>query len=191
MPSYYKIPVAAAVKPEIERAKKKRKKFPFQGYIEFQGLKIHVENKAGSYRSGVDKDGKPWKTHMKYHYGEIEGTTGSDGDALDVYVGPDAHSPLAVVVHQNVPETGKYDEDKVMLGWPSVPAALKAYRGQYNKPGFYGSHTAMPIGKLLAWCADKSKHKEKVAAAEPGEQPRARAVGLARVAAHYLVGHYW
>jgi 8-oxo-dGTP pyrophosphatase MutT (NUDIX family) len=156
------VPTPAA-KVELESPKKKRKKWPFQGFIDFQGLKIHVENKAGSYRSGKGKDGKPWKTYMKYHYGEIAGTTGSDGDALDAYVGPNAHSPLVVVVHQQDPDTGKYDEDKVMLGWTSVQDALKAYRGQYSKPGFYGSHTAMPIGKLLAWCADKSKYKEKVA----------------------------
>jgi hypothetical protein len=150
-------------KVELEGAKKKRKRFPFQGFINFQGLKIHIENKRGSYRKGKDKDGKPWSILMRHHYGEIEGTKAVDGDPLDVYVGPDAYSPLVVVVRQVKPDTGAYDEDKVMLGFKTEAEAVKAYKAQYNRPGFYGGHEAMPIGKLIAWCADKTKQKEKVA----------------------------
>ena len=159
---YIRVPSAPA-KVELQPVRKKRKKFPFQGYIDFQGLKIHVENKAGSYRRGVDKDGKPWKVLCHYHYGEIEGTKGVDSDPVDVYVGPDANSPLVVVVRQQEPTTRKYDEDKIMVGFSSEEEAIRAYKRQYNRPGFYMDHRSMPIGRFLAWCVDKTNYKTKVA----------------------------
>jgi hypothetical protein len=148
----------------LEPPKAKREKYPFQGYIDFQGLKIDVENKAGSDREGESPEGKPWKTHMYYHYGEIRGTEGTDGDKLDVYVGENHDASLALVVHQYEPETGKYDEDKVMLGFDSVEAAIGAYKRQYDRPGFYrdGEHTAMPIGQFWRWVQDKNNKGKKL-----------------------------
>lgn len=147
---------------QVMAPKRKRQKWPFQGFIDFQGLKIDVENKAGSKRKGTDPNGEAWEVDMHYHYGEIRGTEGCDGDLLDAYVGPNADSPLVVVVHQQDPETKEYDEDKVMLGFDSVPDALKAYRGQYNKPGFYGSHSALNIGEFWRWCHNKRMRGKKV-----------------------------
>ena len=43
-------------KVKLEPPKKTRAKYPFQGYVDFQGLKVDVENKAGSRRKGVSKD---------------------------------------------------------------------------------------------------------------------------------------
>lgn len=142
-------------------------KYPFQGFIDFQGLKIDVENKRGSYRLGKDSDGKKWKCKMHHHYGEIRDTQGADGDKLDVYVGPNHDSSLVVVVHQCLPDTGKYDEDKVMLGFNSVEEAIGAYKNQYDKPGFYreGNHTAMPIGRFWRWVHNRKKHGKKIASA--------------------------
>lgn len=152
---------------KMEPPKKKRKKYPFQGFVNFQGLKIDIENRAGTYRRGKAKDGTKWATYMHYPYGEIRGTEGVDGDKLDVYVGPNHDSSLVVVVHQCRPDTGKYDEDKVMLGFNSVEEAIGAYKNQYNKPGFYreGNHTVMPIGKFWRWVHDKKKRGKKVASA--------------------------
>jgi len=153
--------------------KAKRKKWPFQGYVDFQGLKIDVENKRGSSRSGKDPDGKPWKTFMHHHYGEIRGTEGKDGDKLDVYVGKNADSPLVVVVHQQDPKTKKYDEDKVMLGFNDVQTALKAYRKQYNSRGFYQDHSVMNIGQFWRWVHDGRKRGKKVKIASLAKAPRA------------------
>jgi len=141
----------------VQPAKRKRKRFPFTGYIEFQGLKIDVENRKGSTRKGTDKDGKPWSIKMTHHYGEIRGTKAVDGDPLDVYVGPSAASPLVVVIHQSDPVTKKYDEDKVMLGFGSKADAIKAYRAQYNRRGFYGGCTTVSIGNFWKWLSDKGK----------------------------------
>ena len=155
-------PGSAPVK--VEAPRKKRKKFPFQGFIQFQGLKIDVENKQGSIRRGTAPDGKTWETWIFWPYGEIRGTEGTDSDPLDCYVGPNADSPLVVVIHQRDPETGDFDEDKVMLGFNSEEEAVGAYKRQYDHPGFYKDHTAMPIGQLGRWVQDKNNRGERVTA---------------------------
>jgi hypothetical protein len=83
--------------------KPNRKEYPFTGTIKYQGLTIHVENEKGSYREGTGPGGKKWRTHMRYHYGEIVGTRGVDRDKLDVYVGPRSSCEEVYVVHQNHP----------------------------------------------------------------------------------------
>lgn len=125
-----------------------RDEFPFQGCINFQGLVIDVENLAGTYR-----EGKGWRNYMHFPYGEFRGSLGSDGDPLDVYVGPNALSPLATVIHQADPDTGKYDEDKVMVGFDDPDQAITAYKRQYDKPGFYrdGWHRVLPVTALAVW----------------------------------------
>lgn len=59
-----------------------------QGRTKLYGMDISIENKKGSYRSGVDSDGHKWKTFMNYDYGYIRGTVGVDKDHLDC-VSPD------------------------------------------------------------------------------------------------------
>jgi len=146
----------------VEPPRKKRKEYPFEGFIQFQGLSIHVENVKGSTREGVDPDGTPWKVTMKHHYGEVDQTEGVDHDPVDIYVGPNGDSPLVVVVRQQDPKTKKYDEDKVMVGFDTEDEAIKAYKAQYNSAGFYQSHKSMPIGRFLRWCLDKDNKGKKV-----------------------------
>ena len=143
-----------------------RDPFPFAGYMDFRGVPIHLENLRGSVRQGVDPSGKPWSVMMAHHYGEIESTEGADGDPLDVYVGPDMGSDVVVVVRQVDPDTRAFDEHKAMLGFASVNAALRAYRDQYNRPGFYGGHTTMTLDALPAWVA-KNANKAEAPTDEP------------------------
>lgn len=159
----------------------RRKEFPFTGFIDFQGLKIDVENKAGSFREGKDKDGKPWRIEMRAGaYGEIRDTTGTDGDNLDCYVGPNHDSSIVVVIRQHKPENGAFDEDKVMLGYDSVEHAIGAYKLQYNRPGFYkdGDYLAMPIGKFWRWVHDRKNEGKKVASAFAGINKAAAGINL-------------
>jgi len=143
----------------------KREEHPFTGFIDFQGLKIDVENRKGDYRRGEDKDGHAWKVLMHNHYGEIRDTEGVDGDNLDVYVGPNHDASTVVVIRQHRPDTGAYDEDKVMVGFDSVEEAIGAYKKQYDKPGFFkdDDYLAMPIGQFWRWVHDTRKHGKKVA----------------------------
>lgn len=110
-----------------------------QGRREIQGLQISIENRKGSVRSGVDDNGHEWHINMKHPYGYIKLTEGTDGDHVDCYIGENEASEKVFVIHQNDPDTGKYDEDKVMIGFDSAPQAKAAYLEQYDRPGFFGS----------------------------------------------------
>jgi len=123
--------------------------YKLQGHMTFQGLPIAIENKAGSVRRGVDKDGTKWETRMKYPYGYIQGTEGADGEGVDVYVGPDEDADTAYVVHQKDPETGKYDEDKILLGFRSKKEAKEAFEAHYDDPeDFLGPIKAVSMERL-------------------------------------------
>jgi len=147
-------------KVKVEPAKKK----PFVGYVDFQGLEIDIEVKAGQYREKTNPEGKKWRRYMHHHYGEIRGTEATDGDLLDVYVGPNHDSSLVLVIHQHMPDGG-FDEDKVMIGFDSVEEAIGAYKKHYPRPGFYreGEHKAFPIGRFWRWVKDERNHGKKVA----------------------------
>ena len=53
---------------------------------------------------------------MAGDYGYIKGVTASDGDKLDVLIGPDPTSQTVFVIDQNDLKTGAYDEAKVVMG---------------------------------------------------------------------------
>jgi hypothetical protein len=116
-------------------------------YTVFRGIKICIENPAGSTRSGVDKQsGKPWSTVLSHDYGYIVGTTGADGDAIDVFLGPDTSAKFVYIIHQTDKQGTQWDEDKCMLGFPDVLAAKEAYFKNYDLPNhFYGSVTVCPL----------------------------------------------
>jgi hypothetical protein len=118
---------------------------PLQGREKVQGMDISIENKKGSTRSGADKDGHEWHTEMRYDYGYIRGTVGVDKDHLDAYIGPNPESEIVYIVNQNDPVTGKFDEQKVMLGFNSEGEAKAAYLKQYDRPGFFGDIVKMDI----------------------------------------------
>lgn len=122
---------------------KEEKTFKLQDRVSFRGLDIAIENKKGSVRSGVDNDGEEWKTKMFYPYGYIRGTMGVDGDAVDCFVGPNKEGEKVFIIHQEDPENGKFDEDKVMLGFDTLDYARAAYLAHYDDQKFLGKITAM------------------------------------------------
>ena len=117
----------------------------------FAGLRIIVESPAGTTRSWTDTDGTPGSTLMTTDYGYIEGTIGTDGDSVDVYLGPDPTSDTVYVVHQMSVSSGfaAYDEDKCLLGFSSADAAKAAYLKQYDDPRFFGSMSVIPMTAFL------------------------------------------
>jgi len=150
-------------KDEFDRAFGKKKNnirkyaYVLEGHTTFQGLPISIENDKGSVRRGVDKDGKPWKTEMKFPYGYIDGTKGADGEEVDVYVGPDKDAEDAYVVQQRKKDTGEYDEDKVMLGFGSKEEAKDAFLAHYNSPKFLGPIKEVPMERLVELLQAKKK----------------------------------
>lgn len=114
----------------------------------FQGLKIVIENPKGSTRSGKSKAGKAWSVRMAHDYGFIKKAVGADGEGLDVFLGPHKDAVNAYVIHQNQPATGRYDEDKVMLGFHDADEAKAAYLANYNTPKFFRSLTIIPMDRF-------------------------------------------
>lgn len=110
--------------------------YKLQGRTRFQGMDISIENKKGSDRQWGERPQD--KTRMKADYGYIRNTLGKDKDHIDVYIGPNPDSTQVYVVHQNRPDTGKHDEDKVMLGFDSIEEAKKVYL-QHIPAKWFGS----------------------------------------------------
>lgn len=143
----------------LKKFEKAAEEFKLQGHTNFQGLPIAVENRKGSVRKGVDKDGTPWRTKMRFPYGYIKGTKAADGDEVDCYIGPDSEAENAFVVHQKK-DDGSFDEDKVMLGFASEEEARKAYLVHYNTDKYLGPIDAVPMEKLLRLVSEKDVLKK-------------------------------
>lgn len=103
-----------------------------KGHVTLQGLNITIENPKGSIRSGKDKGGKKWSVRMPATYGYIKKTEGKDGDHVDCYVGPEHDNARVYVIDQMDAESGKFDEHKCMLGFPSKRDALTAYQKAFS-----------------------------------------------------------
>lgn len=118
------------------------------------GFDVSIENPAGSTRSGKAPDGSTWSTQMPAHYGYIKGTKGRDNDHVDTYVGANPQSAKAFIVDQMTPETGRFDEHKVMLGFDSLREAQDAYeRGFSDGSGAsrMGDISEVSTDELRAW----------------------------------------
>jgi hypothetical protein len=102
-----------------------------KGHVNIHGFRITIENPKGSYRKGKDEKGKEWKTLMHNDYGYFTRTLGKDGDAVDVFIGPNIDSDKIFPIDQYI--GGKFDETKVMLGFDSKEEAKKAYLSNYEK----------------------------------------------------------
>jgi len=119
--------------------------YEIQDKYNVQGFTVCIENKKGTTRSGTDPNGKKWSIKMGADYGFFEGIMGADKEQCDVYVGPNKESKKVFIVHQQVPETKEYDEDKILIGFDSKEEAKKLYLSQFNKPGFFQSMDEMNI----------------------------------------------
>ena len=82
---------------------------------------------------------------MNYDYGYIRETEGVDGDHVDCYLGDNENARNVYIIHQKIPGTDTYDEDKCMLGFNTLEEAKKAYFSQYDKSGFFGGVDTVPI----------------------------------------------
>jgi len=126
------------------------------------GLDVTIENPKGSFRSGTDHDGKPWRVRLQNHYGYIRGTIGADGDHVDAYVGPDENSDKVFVIDQKHIGTNKFDEHKVMLGFKNREAALGGYNsGSSDSKGHTRMMkiTTMSIPEFKEWLASGRTHQ--------------------------------
>ena len=133
-----------------------------QGRTMFQGMNISIENKKGSIRRGTDSDGHKWAIKMHYDYGYIRGTEGADGDHVDCYLGGNESAKKVYIIHQKIPGTDKYDEDKCMLGFDTLEEAKAAYLKQYDKPGFFGGIDTVAVEVFKEKVLLKKWHGKKL-----------------------------
>lgn len=145
----------AETEPNPSEAQKKAGNYK-KGHLSFGGYDFTVETPKGTTRSGKDEQGKPWSVTMHDTYGYILGKIGVDGDHIDMFINDaadlDTFDGNVYVVDQVNPETGEFDEHKVMFGYPSEEAATEAYLANYSK-GWkgLGKVTAVPKATFDKW----------------------------------------
>lgn len=136
-----------------------------KGHLTFGGYDFTVETPKGVTRSGKDEQGKPWSVTMHDTYGYILGKIGVDGDHIDMFINDtadlDTFDGNVYVVDQVTPETGEFDEHKVMYGYPDEETATEAYLANYSK-GWkgLGKVTAVPKATFDKWL-ESSDRKTK------------------------------
>lgn len=121
-----------------------------KGRIKIQGLDIAIENPKGSTRKGTDPDGKEWENEIHHHYGDITGTKGADGDALDVFIGPNEQSEKVFAIDQ-INKDGSFDEHKIMLGFDNKTKAIAGYKKNYDKGWKVGPTRQISTAQLREW----------------------------------------
>ena len=136
-----------------------------KGHLSFGGYDYTVETPKGVTRSGKDEQGKPWSVTMHDTYGYILGKIGVDGDHIDMFINDaadlDTFDGNVYVVDQVNPETGEFDEHKVMYGYPSEEAATEAYLANYSKDWKgLGNVTSVPKATFDKWL-ESSDRKTK------------------------------
>lgn len=139
-----------------------------KGHIRLHGMDITIENPKGSVRSGTSPDGTAWQNVMAHHYGDIRGSKGADGDAIDVFITDDAESATVAWVIDQKNSDGSFDEHKAVIGAATEADAREAYLANYDE-GWdgLGAITSMPMEAFRAWALDGKRKKKPLAYVEP------------------------
>lgn len=136
------------------------------GHVIVQGMPISIENPKGSKRHWKDEKGNEGYNIMKNHYGYFKKTSGNgkDGDAVDVFIGPNPEEAVIVYVVDQNNKNGEFDESKVMLGFKSITDAKEAYLSNYSKDwkGFRDI-TGVGILTFKRWLYRKHKQRKPFA----------------------------
>ena len=157
-----------------------------KGRFTLAGMQVVVETPKGTERSGTDRNGNSWSTTLPATYGYISKTEGADGDQVDVYIGPEPESDIVYVVDQVVPETGLFDEHKVMIGYPSIKEAVADYDAAFSDgsgPRRRGDVVSVHMGAFKRW-VDGGFHGLPMSTVRAGDGTRTKTPeGLLRAGA--------
>ncbi len=154
--------------------------------VEHQGITVKIDRPKGFVQTGKDDDGNKWERTYQTDYGFVPRTMGGDGEALDVYLGPNATAPSAFFVHQNKAD-GSFDEFKAMLGFDS-PASAKAMYLAHTPEKFFGHMTEVPIAQVKALL---NLDPQAVSKALILANPRAAIDAVSATFDKYLTATYW
>jgi hypothetical protein len=141
--------------------------------LKFRGLDVSIETDEGELRHWTDAStGEAGKTKMSVPYGYIRRTEGTDGDHVDVFVGPHEDAENVYVIHQRkAPDFKTFDEDKCMLGFHTADEAKAAYKNHYNDDRFFGSMSVLPFEKFKAKALGTFENPGKIAMPLPADIP--------------------
>lgn len=121
-------------------------------------LHVVVESPAGSIRRGIG-----WESLMPDDYGYIRRRIGADGDAIDCFIGTEAHAPNAYIIDQRDLRTGLFDEHKLMLGYGTAGRAIETYLLAYDEgdgnPERIMAVTPLTIAELKYWLEHSSQQE--------------------------------
>ena len=159
-----------------------------KGHVKVDGYDISIENPKGSVRRGTSPDGTQWETQMNNDYGYIRSTEGVDGDHIDVYLSDNPSEGNVYVIDQVDPNTGEFDEHKVMYGFPDEESARAAYLANYED-GWNGLGTITGVSKdeFKKW-VDSSHRKTKPFAEYKSVKPVEAPAGPKQVNVESLMG---
>lgn len=140
----------------LAKAAKARDTHPGLPLRDFHGLPVVIECLKGDQRW----QGGPLSPA---DYGYIRGTWSAEGrdEEIDCMLGGD--SPLAYVVDSYTPR-GKFDEHKIMLGYPSLDDALRDFEATYGISRHARTTTLLDVPRLRDWLADGDMTKPLAAA---------------------------
>jgi phage-related protein (TIGR01555 family) len=114
------------------------------------GLNLVIETPKGAMRTGPG-----WTCTMAANYGYIQGTWSAEGEheEMDCFLGPAPGSRRVWIVDQQDPDTGAFDEHKVMLGYERQADAVSDYIASYSDRGFerIAALTELDIDAFKAW----------------------------------------
>ena len=133
-------------------------------HISIKGMQISIENPKGSKRYYVE-DGVEKFNVINNHYGYFTKSLGKDGDAVDVFLGPNIENFERVYcIDQNKKGSNEFDETKVMLGFNSKEEAKEAYLSNYS-PGWKGFRkiTSVPLNVFKKWLYRGRKQRQPFA----------------------------
>ena len=145
----------------------------------FRGLEIHLDQPKGSTRSWKNDKGEVYFTaHYPHDYGFFPNVIGTDGDHLDVYVGPHEDAQHAYILEKMKRDGKTFDEHKVFVGFKDPDHIKKEVLSTWRGPEYVGKmhqipfdelHKHVSAGKMPAgpWdeAAAPKKHAEELAAA--------------------------
>jgi hypothetical protein len=143
-----------------------------QGRMNFQGLRIVIENYPGTVRHGVNPDNVHWRNNLSVPYGYIENTEGTDGDEVDCFVGPNMEAENAYIIHATDPKRGRYDEDKVVLGVDSPEDAMHIFLRNYGGALDFSRIETMPMDEFREKVLATNMHREPITNGEIAKDPK-------------------
>lgn len=134
-----------------------------KAHIRFQGLPISIETPKGGTRRGVKDGVTQWEVpDMPAAYGYVRGSTGADGEQIDVFIGDNVESDSVFVVDQIDAETGKFDEHKAVLGANSPTEAAEIYANSFSDGrgmARIGGMSEMSVADFKKWARDGAQQE--------------------------------